>query len=399
MLSKNTIEIVKSTAPLLAQTGPALTAHFYDRLFTHHPELKDTFNMSHQRDNDDNRGAQRQALFNAICAYANNIDNLDVLLPAVEKIAQKHTSFLITTEQYAVVGEHLLATIDELLSPGQAVLEAWAEAYGLLADIFVQREEQIYRQGAAVEGGWRGLREFKLSEKIKESAYITSFIFEPVDGKKVAPFKPGQYIGIHIDSNRLAQREIRQYSLSSAPQDNRYRISVKREDEGVVSNYLHKHLCIDDKIQLVPPAGDFYMDVEKDTPVVLISAGVGQTPMLSMLESLTQHSATITWLHATENSKQHAFKSHIELIAQQHDNIHSQVWYRQPLVSDMLDKDYHHSGLIDLTKLKDTLQKEKTQVYFCGPIGFMQHIAKQLQTLDLASDQFHYECFGPHKIV
>lgn len=163
MLNKNTIDIVKSTIPLLAETGPALTAHFYDRMFTHNPELKDIFNMSNQRNGD-----QREALFNAICAYAVNIENLEVLLPAVEKIAHKHTSFMITAEQYSIVGGHLLATIDEMLSPGQEVLDAWGEAYGVLANVFIQREEQIYQENDNQEGGWRGLREFELIAKKKK---------------------------------------------------------------------------------------------------------------------------------------------------------------------------------------------------------------------------------------
>ncbi|VEA69554.1 Nitric oxide dioxygenase [Serratia rubidaea] len=102
MLDQQTIATVKSTIPLLAATGPKLTAHFYDRMFTHNPELKDIFNMSNQRNGD-----QRQALFDAICAYAGNLENLAALLPAVERIAQKHTSFNIQPEQYQIVGTHL----------------------------------------------------------------------------------------------------------------------------------------------------------------------------------------------------------------------------------------------------------------------------------------------------
>jgi len=97
MLSQNTIDIVKSTAPVIAEAGPAMTAHFYERMFSHNPELKDIFNLTHQQS-----GRQREALFNAVHAYAANIDNLEALLPAVEKIAQKHTSFQITAEQYDI---------------------------------------------------------------------------------------------------------------------------------------------------------------------------------------------------------------------------------------------------------------------------------------------------------
>lgn len=124
MLDAQTIATVKATIPLLVETGPKLTAHFYDRMFAHNPELKEIFNMSNQRNGD-----QREALFNAIAAYASNLENLPALLPAVEKIAQKHTSFQIQPEQYNIVGTHLLATLDEMFSPGRST-GCLGKAYG-----------------------------------------------------------------------------------------------------------------------------------------------------------------------------------------------------------------------------------------------------------------------------
>ncbi|AUI87164.1 nitric oxide dioxygenase [Vibrio azureus] len=394
MLSQKTIDTVKATAPLLAETGPKLTAHFYDRLFTHNPELKDIFNMSNQRNGD-----QREALFNAICAYATNIDNLPALLGAVEKIAHKHSSFLITQDQYQVVGSHLLATIDELFSPGQDVLDAWAEAYGVLANVFIQREEQIYQEKEAKAGGWRGLREFELIAKQPESEHICSFVFKPTDGKAVSAYKPGQYLGIYINSDKFENQEIRQYSLSSAVQEDTYRISVKREAEGKVSNYLHDNLHIGDTVKLAAPAGDFFMDVAENTPVVLVSAGVGLTPTLSMLESLTQHQASVTWVHAAENSQQHAFKQHVNQLVSTKENMNSHVWYSQPAAEDKLGADFDFTGFVDLKQIEAALKQDNVQVYFCGPVGFMQHIAKQLLELGVPETQFHYECFGPHKVV
>ena len=175
MLDAQTIATVKATIPLLVETGPKLTAHFYDRMFTHNPELKEIFNMSNQRNGD-----QREALFNAIAAYASNIENLPALLPAVEKIAQKHTSFQIKPEQYNIVGEHLLATLDEMFSPGQEVLDAWGKAYGVLANVFINREAEIYNENASKAGGWEGTRDFRIVAKTPRSALITSFELEPM---------------------------------------------------------------------------------------------------------------------------------------------------------------------------------------------------------------------------
>ncbi|KHT64680.1 dihydropteridine reductase [Photobacterium gaetbulicola] len=394
MLNTKTIEIVKATAPIIAQTGPALTAHFYERMFSHNPELKDIFNMSNQRNGD-----QREALFNAICAYANNIENLPALLPAVEKIAHKHTSFMITAEQYAIVGGHLLGTIDDLLSPGQEVLDAWADAYGLLADIFIKREEEIYQENEGKPGGWRGTREFILTEKTQESEVITSFTFKPANGGAVAGYQPGQYLGIYLQPEGFEFQEIRQYSLSSAPQADQYRISVKREEGGKVSSYLHDALQVGDTVQLAPPAGDFFLDVEATTPVALISAGVGLTPTLSMLETLTGHQAGVHWLHAAENGDHHAFKHTIARMVAEHDHFTSHTWYREPLASDSQAEDFQFDGMMDLSKVKELVATPGMHYYFCGPVGFMQHVAKQLLAMGIAEEQLHYECFGPHKVI
>ncbi|OEF23473.1 NO-inducible flavohemoprotein [Vibrio rumoiensis] len=390
MLSQSTIDIVKSTAPLIAEAGPSLTAHFYDRMFKHHPELKDVFNITHQE-----TGSQREALFNAVYGYASNIDNIEVLLPVVEKIAQKHTSFSITAEQYQIVGTHLLATIDELMSPGQAVLDAWAEAYGLLANIFINREEEIYQQTEQQVGGWRGTREFKVIEKTPESNVITSFVLEPVDGQPVINYQPGQYIGVYLNSDKLEFQEIRQYSLSDAPNGQTYRISVKREDQGVASNYLHSHVNVGDSVQLAPPAGDFFLTTQSNTPIALISAGVGLTPMLSILESIkSTHQAPIHWLHAADNTERHGFKDRIADLAQTTAHLNQYSWYKE---SSSNEADF--SGLMDLSQIQDDINWQETDFYLCGPVVFMQHVAKQLIALKVAEAQIHYECFGPHKVL
>jgi nitric oxide dioxygenase len=224
-------------------------------------------------------------------------------------------------------------------------------------------------------------------------------VFKPTDGLNVAAYKPGQYVGIYINSDKFDNQEIRQYSLSSAAQENTYRISVKREQDGKVSNYLHDELNVGDKVKLVAPAGDFFMDVESDTPVVLLSAGVGLTPTLSMLESLSAHQAPVTWVHATENGQQHAFKQHVNQIVSSQDNVNALVWYNQPTAEDKLGEDYHFTGFVNLKEIEAALKQTNVQIYFCGPVGFMQYVAKQLIDLGVPQEQFHYECFGPHKII
>lgn len=396
MLDAQTIAIVKSTIPLLAATGPKLTAHFYDRMFNHNPELKEIFNMSNQRNGD-----QREALFNAICAYAANIENLATLLPAVEKIAQKHTTFQIKPEQYDIVGGHLLATLDELFSPGQEVLDAWGKAYGVLAGVFITRESEIYQDNAAKNGGWEGTRPFNIVAKEPQSSLITSFELAPVDGGPVADYQPGQYLGIWLKPEGFPHQEIRQYSLTRQPNGKSYRIAVKREDKGMVSNWLHNHAQPGDKVHLAAPAGDFFMSVENGTPVTLISAGVGQTPMLAMLDTLagSGHQAQVNWLHAAEHGDVHAFSDEVAALGAKLPRFESHVWYREPSDKDREQARFTREGLMDLLAEEGKLSDPAMQFYLCGPINFMRFAAAQLVKIGVDKDRIHYECFGPHKVM
>ncbi|WP_281705316.1 NO-inducible flavohemoprotein [Aeromonas taiwanensis] len=397
MLDQATIAVIKSTIPLLESAGPALTQHFYQRMFSHNPELKDVFNLAHQRS-----GGQPLALFSAVAAYAKNIDNLGALAGAVERIAHKHTGFLIQPEQYHIVGSHLLATLKEMGGSAvtDEVLAAWGKAYGVLADIFIGREGELYREKASQEGGWQGTRPFLIKEKRQESELITSFVLAPVDGKPVLHFKPGQYISIKLVHPDLEHQEIRQYSLSDAPNGRDYRISVKREPQGQASNLLHDKLHVGDEVALMPPSGDFFLQEEATTPVVLLSAGVGITPMLSMLNHLLagQHQAEIRWLHACEQGALHGFGEDIREKSRQHAHLQSRTWYRIPGERDVQGVDYDFSGTMQLEQVTDLIPAN-AHYYFCGPVPFMKSVKEQLGNLGVPAGRMHYEVFGPHQEI
>jgi len=391
MLTEQHIQIVKSTIPILENAGPALTEHFYRRLFSHNPELQDIFNMSNQHS-----GRQQVALFEAIASYAKNIENLTVLQTAVERIAQKHTSINIQPEHYGVVGQHLIETLRELTGDVFTldIEEAWTKAYQFLAQIFINRETELYQQRAATTGGWRGARTFKIIDKIVESELVKSFIFSPVDQQGVIGFSPGQYLGIEVTPTGSEYKEVRQYSLSDQSNETTYRISVKRELNGIhgkVSNYLHDGINIGDEVNLYAPAGDFFF-VNRQKPVVLISAGVGITPMQAMLETLAKQSSkeSVLYLHACENSEQHSFAQRTAQLMNEN-NWQQHIWYR----SEEAKQQHVHHGVMDLTKL--LLPIKEGDFYLCGPIGFMQFAKQQLLTLGVQEASIHYEVFGPHQ--
>ncbi|WP_281547302.1 NO-inducible flavohemoprotein [Pseudoalteromonas sp. PAR1] len=385
MLSEKTIQIVKSTLPLLAQAGPQVTEYFYDRMFSYNPELKNIFNMTHQQS-----GTQQFALFNALAAYAANIDNLAVLKGALARINHKHTSYHILPEHYPIVGGHLIATLKELL-PEQFTPEveyAWSEAYSLLADVCITEEMALYQTTKKALGGWFGTRTFTITEKRMESAQICSFTLTPVDAKPVVAYLPGQYLGIKVTPANSDLTQVRQYSLSQQSNGRNYRISVKKE--GLVSNYLHS-LTEGDEVEVYPPAGDFVLR-EIDFPVVLISAGVGQTPMMAMLETLlsNQHNQPIHYLHACDSETQFAFKEYLLKQQQTHASLHCVTWFKDGKGGDF-------AGLMDVNHIAASLPISKGDFYLCGPIAFMAMIKEQLLSLGVASERIHYEVFGPHQ--
>ena len=391
MLSDKTIEIVKSTVPLLAQAGTVVTDHFYKRLFSHNPELKNIFNMANQ-----DTGRQQFALFNALAAYAQNIDNLAVLKEALTRINHKHTSLNILPEHYPIVGAHLIGTLKELL-PEQFTPDveyAWREAYGVLADICITEEAALYEHSKNKHGGWAGTRQFEITNKQAESELVTSFTLTPVDGEAVITHKPGQYLGIKVKPEGAEYEEIRQYSISQKSNAKNYRISVKKELQpkpGMVSNYLHS-LEQGTIVELYPPAGDFFLR-NNTNPAVLISAGVGQTPMLAMLETLLSDNSNqeIMYLHACENTQQHSFSKYLYDLTAQNNRLKTITWFNQ--ATEGAD----FTGLMNLNAVQAQLPLSNGDFYLCGPAGFMAFIKNQLLELGVKNEQIHYEVFGPHE--
>jgi nitric oxide dioxygenase len=395
MLSATTIETVKATAPAVAAHAEEITRRFYQLMFAGDPQVKAFFNQAHQHS-----GGQQRALAGAICAYAANIDNLGVLGNAVEVIAQKHGSLLVKPEHYPIVGKHLLVAIKQILGDAATdeVIAAWGEAYGLLAQILIDRERAIYAEQAAAPGGWNGRRPFVVDRKVVESDIVTSFYLKPQDGGPLAPFKPGQYITMHID-HPTTPTSPRNYSLSDRPGLDYYRISVKREPgdpPGLISNYLHEQVDEGDVLQLGPPCGEFTLDVDAvRKPIVLISGGVGLTPMLSMLKTLVHRGvdAPIHFIHGTRNSSTHALAGEVDELAAAHPNVHVHVRYSDPLPTD--DTRTHGAGIIDVALLARVLPDSDAEYYLCGPKPFMVCVHEGLRRQGVPEAQIHFEFFGP----
>ncbi|MDR6858186.1 NO-inducible flavohemoprotein [Variovorax guangxiensis] len=398
MLTPSTIATVKATAPVLAEHGFTIIQRFYERLFEAHPELKNLFNMRHQE-----RGEQQRALAAAVLAYAVNIDNLQALGPAVARITNKHASLNVLPEQYAVVGQHLLGAIKEVLGDAatETILGAWAQAYQALADLMIGAEAALYDEAAARPGGWRGWRNFVVRHKRVESDVITSIFLEPEDGLALADFEPGQYISIVVDVPRLGLQQVRQYSLSDAPNGRNYRISVKRESDGdaqtagYVSNLLHDFVKKGDIVRITPPFGDFHVDMKAKTPVVLVSGGVGLTPLVSIMKAVLKTTdREVVFVHGARNGSVHAMKDRVRASADTNPKLTSIVFYDAPLESDVQGYDHDHVGMVDLRRISEAVLKPDADYYVCGPLPFMRQQVETLKALGIDEARVHYEVFG-----
>lgn len=395
MLDAKTIEIIKSTVPVLEIHGETITRTFYQAMFRNHPELLNIFNHANQR-----QGKQPAALANAVYATAAHIDALEEILPVVQGIAQKHRALGILPEHYPIVGDNLLAAIKTVLGDAatEEIIEAWRKAYGVIADVFIQVEADMYNQAEQQQGGWRGFRRFMIDRKVKESQVITSFYLRPEDGGEIASYKPGQYITVRVKPEHQEFIHLRHYSLSTAPGKDYYRISVKREDAihdqpaGIVSTYLHNELKEGDTLEISAPAGEFTLDESKTTPVVLISGGVGLTPMVSMLESILEKDAPrdIVFIHATRSGSYHAMKDYLAELNDKHNQLRSYVVYESPATDEHYDK----QGYIDLPWIQSVTSSE-ADFYFCGPTPFMRTVNQALKEWGISEDRIHYEFFGP----
>ncbi len=404
MLKPETIAIVKATAPILDQHGEALTRHFYKRMFSHNPEVLPFFNASNQH-----TGTQQKALAAAICAYAANIDNLEVLGGAVELIAQKHASLRILPQHYPIVGENLLASIREVLGEGatEDIINAWAEAYGFLADILIGREAQIYKEQESAPNGWVDFKPFKIQKKERESANITSFYLAPADGRGVPTFKAGQYITVRVPSP-CGHTTMRNYSLSDATRRDYLRISVKREEgpkadtpKGYVSNLLHDSYEVGATIEVGPPCGEFFLDTaaKHDRPLVLLAAGVGITPILSMLQTalIEMPNRKIVFIHGALNEDVQAFHATIEGLAAKHSNLKTHYRYTDAAKSERTGN--CSTGLIDAGLIESMAGQRDADYYFCGPQPFMVGIYHDLLAWGIPANQVHFEFFGPRQAL
>lgn len=468
-LTEEQRRLITSAVPLLSQHGKRVTKHLYETLFTEHPDLRNTFNHASQVNSH-----QPDGMAAALYAYASNINDLSRIMPIIEKVNHKHASLDVQPEYYAVMGQALIRSFRYVL--GEALFNndlcaAWSAAYNDLASLMSGREQAIRQDHEAVDGGWRGWRQMRIARKVRESDDISSFYLTPLDGERLPAFKPGQYVSVRVPVPNLGFLQTRQYSMAdpspvSKPRAQRhptphalpnddseqldaddsqsdyYRIMVRNDpgnhssNPGFVSGLLHRCAGEGDCLEMTHPTGRFYFDVENTpplAPIVLISAGVGLTPLMSILQTLlqeheeqpgppsnaystiTSHSSSatrtqghvplpprrpITWIHSARNLVYDPFAADIHTLVRQNPNIRTRVHHSHPQVSEIEGVHYDFPGRVNLDVFTEQerrdllhIDDEQTLYFMCGPDRFMLNLNGALEEMGVPQARVKTERF------
>ncbi len=368
-LSEAHADIIKATLPLVGSKINDITAVFYSRMFTAHPELlADTFNRGNQK-----QGDQQKALAASIATFATMLVDPNAPDPVqlLARIGHKHVSLGITADQYNIVHEHLFDAIVEVLGADVVTADvagAWDSVYWIMANVLISFENHLYASNDLKPG--EVFRDVTVTAKKQISESVWEYTLE---GDLVKP-EAGQYTSIGV---KLADgaRQLRQYSLISGT-DTEYRIAV--EDSGEVSSFLRDNINVGDTVQASPAAGDLVLNTDTN-PVVLISQGIGSTPMVGMLDQIAQDRSVIV-LHADKSAECHAQEAEMNRLVQGLPNAALEVFYREH------DQWLEIAGRIP----------ENASVYLCGGTSFLQNIREQIAALEVQPRDVHFELFAPN---
>jgi ferredoxin-NADP reductase/MOSC domain-containing protein YiiM len=243
---------------------------------------------------------------------------------------------------------------------------------------------------------WPGFRTLTVTEITHESDSVISIRLEDPDGEPLPAARPGQYLTLRLGPEERPRSLLRNYSLSGPPGESYYRISVKGEPDGAASGYLCTRLSVGDQLDIAAPRGTFILD-RSDAPVLLLSAGIGATPVLAMLQALVQEHSDreVWWLHGARDSNEHPFGAEVRRLLESLPNTRSFVYYSRPGPNDVEGRDFDGTGRLTGSVLAELQPPRGAQAYLCGPAPFMDEISAGLSSLGIEASHIHTEPFGP----
>ena len=243
---------------------------------------------------------------------------------------------------------------------------------------------------------WPGFRELTVTAITPESDSTFSIRLEDGTGAPLPAARPGQYLTLRVHPDNQDRAVMRNYSLSGLPGAGYYRVTVKVEPGGVASGYLHGHLAVGDQLDVGAPRGTFILD-ETDAPVLLISAGIGATPVLAMLQALAQERSDreVWWLFGAQDGREHPFAAETRALLASLPNARAHVYYSHPGPDDVEGRDFHAAGRLTPAVLAELTPPSDAQAYLCGPTAFMADVSAGLGALGFEPSRIHTEVFGP----
>lgn len=379
MLNEKERDIIKETVPVLQQKGEEITSYFYNRMFTRHPELKNMFNQTNQK-----KGLQSTALAQSVLAAATNIDDLTRIMPVVKEIAYKHCALQVPEAGYDIVGENLLAAIQNVLGlpEDDVIIATWAKAYGEIASVFINVEKDIYDEMA-----WDGFKPFEIINIEPTTSDIKVFTVKSNE-YNLSKFEAGQYITVDVESDKLEYRAKRHYSIIEGD-EHTLTFAVKRDvtdfHEGEVSTILHDEMQIGGTINLSAPVGGFGV-VNNTAPQLFIGSGIGVTPLIPMFNEVASSNVKVDFIQNVENIEEIPFYSRIEDIANNNDN------------ASYIIHDKQKTGYMDATYLSQFISAD-TEIYVCGGVKFLKSIITTLKEMGVVEQRLHFESFIPRLSV
>ena len=242
---------------------------------------------------------------------------------------------------------------------------------------------------------WTGFRPLKVTDKRRESVNVTSLMLEPGDGRPLVAAMPGQFIVLRLKPSPEAPALLRSYSLSGEPSEQRWRLSIKREPNGAAGAYVEDRLKVGDVIDASAPRGAFTL-AEGDGPVVLLSAGIGLTPVLAMLHALAAGGSRrdVWWIHGARNRAEHALSAEMRALLKSLPLGHSHIRYSTPSPEDRPGVDFDSPGRVSLQVLQELGAPREADFYLCGPAAFMSGLTADLASWGVPSTRVHSENFG-----
>jgi ferredoxin-NADP reductase/MOSC domain-containing protein YiiM len=275
------------------------------------------------------------------------------------------------------------------LSPG------WRASFQAL----LEEEPGSGNAGLAVTSpppAWPGFRQLIVTAITRESDSVISLRLEDPNGAPLPAARPGQWLTLRVQPDKQQRSVLRNYSLSGPPDAGYYRITVKREHDGAASGYLHTRLAVGDRLDVAAPRGIFILDLTH-APVLLISAGIGATPVLAMLQALAEEHSdrVIWWLHGARNRREHSFAAEARSLLASLPNVDTHVYYSRPGPDDLEGRDFDSAGRLTASVLAELEPPRDAEAYLCGPAPFMEEISAGLAAMGIDTSRIHTEPFGP----